>query len=127
MTLSREAARKGPDLPRWSCFYRSRSVMGPRLSHLKLIAFAIFALVVTGSSAFASEADLAIPDLWKHGSFDLPGFGNVRAGTLLLIGSAVICGTLGISLFLRTQISRLPAHKSMLDVAEVIFQTCKTY
>src|SRR5439155_14562000 len=42
-------------------------------------------------------------------------------------GSIVICGTLGISLYLRTQIHKLPAHKSMLDVAEVIFQTCKTY
>ena len=25
------------------------------------------------------------------------------------------------------QIQQLPAHKSMLDVAEIIFQTCKTY
>ena len=39
----------------------------------------------------------------------------------------VICGTLGISLYLRAQIHKLPAHKSMLEVAEIIFQTCKTY
>ena len=39
----------------------------------------------------------------------------------------MIAGTLGISLYLRSQIFKLPAHKSMLDVAEVIFQTCKTY
>ena len=28
---------------------------------------------------------------------------------------------------LRAQIHKLPAHKSMLDIAEIIFQTCKTY
>src|SRR5262249_37902646 len=50
-----------------------------------------------------------------------------RAGTLLLVGSAVICGTLGFSLYLRTQIHKLPAHHSMLNVSETIFQTCKTY
>lgn len=76
--------------------------------------------------AFASEADLAIPDLDKHGSFTIAG-NTISAGNLLFYGSFVILGTLGISLYLRSQIKRLPAHKSMLDVAEIIFQTCKTY
>jgi K(+)-stimulated pyrophosphate-energized sodium pump len=39
----------------------------------------------------------------------------------------VICGTLFISLYLAYEIKKLPAHKSMLDIAEIIFQTCKTY
>jgi K(+)-stimulated pyrophosphate-energized sodium pump len=76
--------------------------------------------------AHASEADLAIPNLWEHGSFQIIGK-TIPAGWLLLVGSFVICGTLGISLYLRTQIHKLPAHRSMLDVAETIFQTCKTY
>ncbi len=74
----------------------------------------------------ASEADLAIPDLDKHGSFVIGG-NTITAGNLLFYGSFVIAGTLGISLYLRSQIKALPAHKSMLDVAEIIFQTCKTY
>ena len=37
------------------------------------------------------------------------------------------CGTLGISLYQFFQIKKQPAHKSMLDIAEIIFQTCKTY
>src|SRR6187399_2175149 len=65
-------------------------------------------LLLSATTAWASEADLAIPDLNEHGSF-------------------VILGTLGISLYLRAQIKALPAHKSMLAVAEIIFQTCKTY
>jgi K(+)-stimulated pyrophosphate-energized sodium pump len=73
---------------------------------------------------FASEADLAIPDL-HNGTFPL--FFNLNAYQLLLYGSLVILGTLSISLYLRGQIKKMVAHKSMLDVAETIFQTCRTY
>src|SRR5687768_2316648 len=72
----------------------------------------------------ASEADLAIPDL-HEGTF--PTLGGLTAFQVLLYGALVIAGTLGISLYLRFQIAKLPAHQSMLDVAEIIFQTCKTY
>jgi K(+)-stimulated pyrophosphate-energized sodium pump len=83
-------------------------------------------LLATASVARASDADIPIPDLNKHGSFKI--FGNeISAGKLLFYGSFVIAGTLGISLYLLSQIRKLPAHKSMLDVAEIIFQTCKTY
>lgn len=74
---------------------------------------------------FGGEADLAIPDL-HEGKFNVLGV-PISGWNLLFTGSFVIAGTLGISLYLRTQIARLPAHKSMLDVAEIIFQTCKTY
>jgi K(+)-stimulated pyrophosphate-energized sodium pump len=79
---------------------------------------------LAGIPLFASEADLKIPDL-HEGSFPL--FFNMNAYNLLLYGSLVIIGTLGISLYLRGQIKKLTAHKSMLDVAETIYQTCKTY
>jgi K(+)-stimulated pyrophosphate-energized sodium pump len=82
---------------------------------------------LTGSAAFAGEADLAIPDLWAQDAFFTIAGQKVNAGWLLLGGSFVICGTLGISLWLRAQIHKLPCHKSMLDVAEIIFQTCKEY
>ena len=83
-------------------------------------------LLIGRSAALASDADLRIPDLNEHGSFTI--FGNrISAGSLLFYGSFVIAGTLGISLYLLAQIRKLPAHKSMLDVAEIIFQTCKTY
>src|SRR3990172_6130752 len=83
-------------------------------------------LLFPATIAMAGEADLAIPDL-RAGKFDLPVVGEITAWNLLFYGAFVIVGTLGISLYLRTQIHRLPAHKSMLDVAEVIYQTCKTY
>ena len=79
---------------------------------------------LAGAPLFASEADLKIPDL-HEGTFPL--FFNMNAYSLLLYGSLVIIGTLGISLYLRTQIKNLTAHKSMLDVADTIYETCKTY
>jgi K(+)-stimulated pyrophosphate-energized sodium pump len=82
-------------------------------------------LLLTAAGASASEADLAIPDL-HEGKFNLFGT-EVSAWNLLAIGALVICGTLGISLYQFFQIKKQPAHKSMLDVAEIIFQTCKTY
>jgi K(+)-stimulated pyrophosphate-energized sodium pump len=79
---------------------------------------------LAGAPVLASEADLAIPDL-HAGRFDT--LGGITAWWLLFIGALVICGTVGFSLYLRTQIHKLPAHSSMLNVAETIFQTCKTY
>ncbi len=73
----------------------------------------------------AGEADLKLPDM-RLAKFKIAG-NEVNGYNLLLAGSAVILGTLGMSLYLRYQIGQLPAHKSMLDVAEIIFQTCKTY
>ncbi len=89
-----------------------------------LWALAVWLLLPAGTVR-ASEADLAIPDL-DAGTFHRFGM-NISAWWLLFCGALVIAGTLGISLYLRTQIHKLPCHKSMLDVAETIYQTCKTY
>jgi K(+)-stimulated pyrophosphate-energized sodium pump len=74
---------------------------------------------------FASEADLAIPDL-HAGSYTLFG-GTITAWKLLFYGACVIAGTLGISLFQFFMIKRQRAHESMLKVAAIIYQTCRTY
>jgi len=95
-----------------------------RLSNLTAILGALAVLLAASASAYASEADLAIPDL-HEGTFT--SLGGISAWWLLFLGAWVICGTLGISLYLRTQIHRLPAHRSMLNVADTIYATCKTY
>ena len=95
------------------------------LGSLKPVLCAIALLLLVGATASAGEADLAIPDL-NVVTFHLVGQ-NISGWWLLFCGAWVICGTLGISLYLRAEIKKLPAHKSMLDVAEIIFQTCKTY
>src|SRR5579884_1053868 len=87
------------------------------------IFWSLAALLLTAATARASEADLAIPDLHEGHFFN----GAVSAWNLLFWGACVIAGTLGISLYQLVQIHKQPAHKSMLNVANTIFQTCKTY
>jgi len=87
------------------------------------LAIALCTIAGPCPSAHAGEADLEIPDLKEAKFFD----GAISGHDLLLYGSVVIAGTLGISLYLRRQIRDLPAHDSMLKVADVIFTTCKTY
>lgn len=77
------------------------------------------------TSLYASEADLAIPDL-HEGTFHI--WGNVVSSwDFLFYGALIIVGTLGFSLLLFSQIKSLPAHKSMLKVAHTIYETCRTY
>ncbi len=79
----------------------------------KLYALLLFVLMPL--SAFASEADLKIPDL------------NPGQNNLLLIGLVVCVLGLAFGLYEFFKVRKLPAHKSMLDVAAIIFETCKTY
>jgi K(+)-stimulated pyrophosphate-energized sodium pump len=91
-----------------------------KLMLLMLVGYLFIPFVV-----FASEADLAIPDLHKGAPYTM--LGGIRPWDLLFYGACIIAGTLGISLFLRHQVKKLRAHESMLKVAETIFQTCRTY
>jgi K(+)-stimulated pyrophosphate-energized sodium pump len=90
-----------------------------------LVVAACALWLLAGSTAVASEAQLAIPNL-RDGHFTIAGQ-EISAWDLLFYGALVITGTLGISLYLRQQIKALPAHESMLGISEIIYQTCKTY
>jgi K(+)-stimulated pyrophosphate-energized sodium pump len=84
-------------------------------------AMAALVLVLLATAANASEADLIIPDLAKQSFLGVNGHN-------LLLGGLVIC-VLGIafSLVQFSQIRNLPVHKSMLEISELIYETCKTY
>jgi K(+)-stimulated pyrophosphate-energized sodium pump len=82
-------------------------------------------MLLLSAVAFASEADLAIPDLHKGAPY--MKLGGISPFNLLFYGAFVIAGTLGISLYLRHQVKKLEAHDSMLKVANIIYETCKTY
>ena len=94
------------------------------MKQFKRTAMMLFAALIASGKAFASEANLKIPDL--HDA-TFPHFGGMDGWHLLLFGSFVIVGTLGISLYLFKQVKSLPAHQSMLDVASTIYKTCRTY
>jgi len=67
------------------------------MKQMKRIVLLLLVTMLTTVKTFASEADIAIPDLHK-GSFHL--FGQVvLAWDFLFYGALVICITLSISLF----------------------------
>jgi K(+)-stimulated pyrophosphate-energized sodium pump len=68
-----------------------------------------------------SEANLILPDL---GSVQFMGMGGNR----LLMGGLVVC-VLGLlfGLGMYIQLQNLPVHRSMREISELIYATCKTY
>ncbi len=75
---------------------------------------ALLSLLFT-SPLMASEAELAIPQL------------SDAQNSLLMWGLLICVLGMVFGLFMYAKVKKLPAHKSMLDVSEIIFQTCKTY
>lgn len=74
--------------------------------------------------AWASEADLHIPEL----STTYTIFGSQMSGTTVLAwGLAIALVGMLFGLFMFMQIKGLPAHRAMLDVSALIYETCKTY
>ena len=68
------------------------------------------------------EANLVLPDL-NSATF----FGGVGGRTLLMVGLIVCALGLGFGLMMYSRLKNMPVHKSMLEVSELIYSTCKTY
>ena len=84
----------------------------------------LVAALGSATSAFASEADIHIPDLTQV-KFD--GLGGIHGSTLMYIG-IVICAIGAIfGLVQYKQTKALPVHESMANVSNTIWETCKTY
>ncbi|HJQ32297.1 MAG TPA: sodium-translocating pyrophosphatase [Pyrinomonadaceae bacterium] len=67
------------------------------------------------------EANLLLPDLSSV------KFLGVDGHTLLLVGLVVCALGLLFGLMIFTQLKNLPVHRSMRDISELIYETCKTY
>ncbi len=67
------------------------------------------------------EANLVLPDL------STVDFNGISGPTLLMGGIGVCILGLLFGLMTFTQLKNLPVHRSMLEVSELIYETCKTY
>src|SRR5713226_1906417 len=67
------------------------------------------------------EANLKLPDLSQVSFLGIDGH------KLLLFGIVICIFGLGFGLAIYSHLKNLPVHKSMLDVSELIYETCKTY
>ena len=81
---------------------------------IKTLTGSLLLMLFLPLQTFASEADLKVPE-------------GIKSETILYYGFIVtILGMLfGLYQFIR--VKKLPAHKSMLEIAEVIYKTCAAY
>ena len=79
------------------------------------------AVSLWATAAWASEAELKIPDLRSV------SFVGIDGHSLLLFGLVVCLGGMAFGLVQFMQIRGLPVHKAMREISELIYETCKTY
>ncbi|MDR3242332.1 MAG: sodium-translocating pyrophosphatase [Clostridiales Family XIII bacterium] len=88
---------------------------GVFILHKKILPFSLLFLFLTPARAFASEADLVLPDL------------SSLQRMFLLAGIAVCVLGFLFGVYKYVKVRALNVHKSMLNVASTIYETCKTY
>jgi len=74
--------------------------------------------------AAGGEASLTLPDL-KSVSF--ANFAGLNGHSLLMIGILFCVGGLLFGLAIYVQLKNLPVHRTMREISELIYETCKTY
>ncbi|MFN0112441.1 MAG: sodium-translocating pyrophosphatase, partial [Blastocatellia bacterium] len=101
----------------------------PKIGRVALrLASGVAFVAVSALSVFAQEhrpggeANLKLPDL-SQVSF----MGGTSGKTLLLIGIGVSLLGMVFGLMIYTQLKKMAVHKSMLEISELIYETCKTY
>jgi len=94
---------------------------GPALKRLAVLGLMAICALATAKPASASEAELVLPDLGSVSFFGISGHN-------LLFGGLVVC-VLGLlfGLVMYLQLKNMPVHRSMREISELIFETCKTY
>jgi len=104
---------------------------GLRLSLGWVFGLFLFGMVFTGLSfgqegqagapAVHGEADLVLPDLGNSSFLGLSG------RILLFIGLGICVAGLAFGIRIYNQLKNMDVHSSMLEVSELIYETCKTY
>jgi K(+)-stimulated pyrophosphate-energized sodium pump len=109
--------------------FQGRHAVSGFLSHLIKKSLALATLLTLGAvSALAQpepggEASLKLPDL-SSVSF-LPW--GIDGHKLLLIGILFCLFGLGFGMVIYMRLKNLPVHRSMREISELIYETCKTY
>jgi len=108
-------------------FISKRQVIGAVafLKHQSKTVAAVMGLLLlptfAGAQEQAGEASLTLPDLSSVSFFGINGH------ALLMIGLLFCAGGLLFGLVIYQQLKNMPVHKSMRDISELIYETCKTY
>jgi K(+)-stimulated pyrophosphate-energized sodium pump len=93
-----------------------------RFPQASTIVLAAVAAALVPALAHASEASLVLPDL------NSVQFLGVGGATLLVWLGVVVCSlgfVFGLAQF--QSLSKMPVHRAMKEISELIYETCKTY
>ncbi|PYT96457.1 MAG: sodium-translocating pyrophosphatase [Acidobacteria bacterium] len=85
------------------------------------VTVALLAAASARADEAGGEANLKLPDLSQVKFLGIDGH------TLLLFGILFCLFGLAFGLVIYTRLKNLPVHKSMRDISELIYETCKTY
>jgi K(+)-stimulated pyrophosphate-energized sodium pump len=108
-----------------SALRRAVPVLTPLLLALAAVPLAAARLVAqepAGHHAGGGEAALVLPDL-RESSF----LGGINGHTLLVWGLLVCALGFLFGLMIYRELKAMEVHRSMLEVSELIYETCKTY
>jgi K(+)-stimulated pyrophosphate-energized sodium pump len=90
------------------------------------LAAGVSSLAFSASTVFAQseggEANLRLPDL-----SDVTFLGGIDGHRLLMGGIVVSLLGLGFGLAMYMNLKKLPVHRAMREISELIYETCKTY
>src|SRR6478672_12893792 len=97
--------------------FRSQAFIG-----LPLLLLSLFALpAIAQPERVSGEANLKLPDLSSM------SFLGMNGHKLLMIGLLFCVFGLGFGLVIYSRLKNLPVHRSMREISELIYETCKTY
>src|SRR5436309_2611667 len=85
------------------------------------VTVALLAAASARADEAGGEANLKLPDLSQVSFLGMDGH------KLLLFGILFCLFGLAFGLVIYTRLKNLPVHKSMRDISELIYETCKTY
>src|ERR1019366_9485645 len=100
---------------------RSIALFSKRQFKYLLALAVLFVPALAHAAEPAGEANLTLPDLSSV------SFLGINGHSLLEIGLLFCAAGLLFGLVIYVQLKNLPVHKSMLEVSDIIYETCKTY
>jgi K(+)-stimulated pyrophosphate-energized sodium pump len=86
-----------------------------------LVLTASYAMAQPATDEMGGEAGLKLPDLSSVSFLGIDGH------RLLMIGLLFCVFGLGFGMFIFMRLKNLPVHRSMREISELIYETCKTY
>src|SRR5271155_1047164 len=98
-----------------------RSARGRAVGLMALVTLAASSAWAQPAPEASGEAGLKLPDLSSVSFLGIDGH------NLLMIGILFCIAGLGFGLAIYVRLKNLPVHRAMLEISELIYETCKTY